>query len=71
MYTTLLFTPPRRLPRRWREDSVDEALEGLRFPPRTFTSKPLSTTFSRTVCKRVCTKGIDKQKMTNDYVRYS
>ena len=66
MYTTLLFTPPRRLPRRWREDSVDEALEGLRFPPRTFTSKPLST-FSRTVS----TKGIDKQKMTNDYIRYS
>ena len=67
MYTTLLFTPPRRLPRRWREDSVDEALEGLRFPPRTFTSKPLSTKFSRTLS----TKGIDKQKMTNDYIRYS
>ena len=62
MYTTLLFTPPRRLPRRWREDSVDVALEDLRFQPRTFTS---SSIFSRAVS----TKEIDKQKLTD--VRYS
>ena len=64
MYTTLLFTPPRRLPRRWREDSVDVALEDLRFQLRTFTS---SSIFLRAVS----TKEIDKQKLTDDYVRYS